>query len=126
MNIIKDDPMSFYTGNLSKLIVQGIKEQGGIIDEEDLASYKTIVRKVVEFDLDSDSKLYTIGAPFSGDLLVFMLKTLQTLNISKSDLINNKIPANVYHKVVEIMKFTFAIRNYYSDPDFSKIDLEKA
>lgn len=117
--------MSFYTGNLSKLIANEIKKYGGIIDENDLASYKTIKRTPVEYNINSETKLYTAGPPFSGNLLAFMLNIIKTYNLTRNDFNNSFNSAKTYHKLIETMKFSFSLRNFYSDPNFSKINLEQ-
>ena len=76
LEIIRDDPDSFYTGNLAKDIVKDIQENGGIITLEDLKNYRTRVRTPLSETMGNYT-WYTNPPPGSGAVLSMILNILK-------------------------------------------------
>ena len=82
LEIIRDDPESFYNGTLAKKISKDITE--GIPDEQtkgqvtkqDLRNYKTVIRKPLESKLEGMKMLLT-PPPTSGAVLGLVLNILK-------------------------------------------------
>ena len=98
-------------------IVNEIKEAGGIMTKEDLASYQVNVRDALTANI-SGLQLMTSTAPSSGSLLILALKIMEKFKWKPEDLLNN--PALVYHQMVEAMKFAYAPTTYLGDPRFTE------
>lgn len=73
---IRDDPSSFYTGELAQDIVKDIRDGGGIITLEDLKNYRTIVRTPLTVKMD-DYTLYTNPPPGSGAVLSLIMNIVK-------------------------------------------------
>lgn len=76
LEIIRDDPDSFYTGELAKDIVKDIQEHGGIITLDDLKNYKVKTRIPLQANM-GDYTWYTNPPPGSGAVLSLILNILK-------------------------------------------------
>lgn len=76
LEIIRDDPDSFYSGNLAKDIVKDIHDRGGIITFEDLKNYRTEVRTPLSETMGNYT-WYTNPPPGSGAVLSMILNILK-------------------------------------------------
>lgn len=76
LETIRDDPESFYTGDLAKEIVKDIQDNGGIITLEDLKNYKAKVRTPLQATM-GDYTWYTNPPPGSGAVLSLILNILK-------------------------------------------------
>lgn len=112
----------FYTGSISKKIVEAMNKNGGIISAKDLADYSPKIRKPLIGDYRG-YKLITMPPPSSGGIVL-----LETLNIMEGyNLGWNSISSGssqYTHLLTEALKHTFADRaEYMGDPDFVKIPM---
>ena len=73
---IRDDPESFYTGELAEDIVNDVQENGGIITLEDMRAYKVVVRNPLTAEM-GDYTWYTNPPPGSGAVLSLILNILK-------------------------------------------------
>ena len=73
---IRDDPESFYIGELAEDIVKDVQENGGIITREDMKTYKVVVRDPLTAEM-GDYTWYTNPAPGSGAVLSLILNILK-------------------------------------------------
>lgn len=73
---IRDDPSSFYTGELAQDIVKDIRDGGGIITLEDLKNYQTVVRTPLTVKMDNYT-LYTNPPPGSGAVLSLIMNIVK-------------------------------------------------
>ena len=76
LEIIRDNPDSFYTGELAKDIVDDIQKHGGIITLDDLKNYQVKKRTPLQASM-GDYTWYTNPPPGSGAVLSLMLNILK-------------------------------------------------
>lgn len=112
--IAKEGADTLYNnGTLAKNLVRDIREAGGIITVEDFMRYEVRWEEALTANLKDNKTLYTIGAPGSGPLIVFMLNTL-----------NNFLPhgdaLESYVRLAEVFKYGYAHRSKLADPWFVK------
>jgi gamma-glutamyltranspeptidase/glutathione hydrolase/leukotriene-C4 hydrolase len=69
---------AFAKGRIAKSIVKTVRAAGGILTEEDLASYKARVEPAIKGTYRNRT-LYTSGAPSSGPVLIGLLNTLEPI-----------------------------------------------
>ncbi len=112
----------FYRGEIARDIVATVAAAGGILSEEDLASYKALQRSPLLVDYEG-FKLITMPPPSSGGGT--MAEALGVLApYSLSDL--GRQSSTYLHLLAEVFKAVFADRAaYYGDPDFVKIPIER-
>jgi len=82
-SLVSDGLMSFYTGHVAGALAEGFGlKKGGLITEEDLASYGPIIRKPLELRF-RDRTIYTNPPPSSGGALIaFALRLLEGTDIT--------------------------------------------
>ena len=112
----------FYKGVLAKKVVKAVKEAGGILSLEDLASYAVKERAVLRAKF-RDFELVTMPPPSSGGLvLIQALRVL--LDTDLRALGHNTI--QYVHLLVESLKHGFADRaREMGDPDFISFDYQR-
>ena len=82
LETIRDDPESFYNGQLAKMISQDIRiripdnERKGKVTEQDLKDYQTKIREPLESELKGMKMLLT-PPPTSGAVLGLILNILK-------------------------------------------------
>ncbi|XP_065663263.1 glutathione hydrolase 1 proenzyme [Hydra vulgaris] len=119
LKIIRDDPESFYSGKLAEKIVKDISIAGGIVTLDDLAEYKVETRNIITTYIN-DLKLSTIGLPSGGVSVIQFLNILKGYFLSPLDMdpTDPEKSAKTYHRIIEALKFTFAQKSKYGDPNF--------
>jgi len=104
----------FYQGLLAEKIVEAVKEHGGIITLEDLASYEPQENTPLK-GVYKDFTIYSPGLPASGGLHI-----IQLLNILENWPVKewkHNSPEYIHH-LSEAFRFIFADRAHYlGDPD---------
>ncbi len=113
--ILKHGSDIFYKGEISNKIVNYVQSKGGIISNDDMASYSPIWRDAFIFNFNG-YEIYTMGLPSSGGIVMAqILKSLELMDQEK--IINNKI--KYIKTLIELEKLSFADRSYFlGDPDF--------
>lgn len=102
----------FYSGNLTREIVSTVRQEGGVLTEEDLESYSTVLRKPAEINYQGHHVMAS-PAPHAGVALITALNILEGYNIS------NQIPRqNTFHWVAESIKISLAMASEIGDPMF--------
>lgn len=114
---IRDDPRSFYTGELAQDIVKDIRDGGGIITLEDLKNYQTVVRTPLTVKMDNYT-LYTNPPPGSGAVLSLIMNIVKGYNMTAADRKDINSTVLTYHRIVEAFKFAYAYRALLGDEDF--------
>uniref|UniRef100_A0A1Y1LMA5 Gamma-glutamyltransferase n=1 Tax=Photinus pyralis TaxID=7054 RepID=A0A1Y1LMA5_PHOPY len=111
--IARDGADALYNGQLTKLLVQDIREANGIITEEDFRKYQPTWQTTLKSQLPDEYTLHTSPLPGSGIILTFILNLLQdyldVTDIKKED---------NWQRIVESFKYAYAKRTDMGDPNF--------
>jgi len=109
---------AFYMGDIAKRISEYVRDNGGILSEEDLANYEPVEVEPLRISYRG----YEIFTPplCSGGLTTLqMLKVLERFSVSEL----KPSSAEMYHLLIEAMKACWRGRLCkYGDPNFVKID----
>ncbi|WP_294961374.1 gamma-glutamyltransferase [uncultured Flavobacterium sp.] len=111
----------FYKGETAKILVNYLKEKGGIITMQDLAKYEAKWRKPLQFTY-KDLKITSMAPPSSGGIcLAQILEMLEPYDLAK---MGHNSP-DAIQVIVEAERRAYADRSYFlGDPDFVKIPLK--
>ncbi len=121
--IAKNGAAEFYTGETARLLVEDLRNFGGIITMEDLAGYKATWYAPFNVTINSlGLQVFTTPPPTSGPLMAFMLNVVETFRSpnrtgsfftwSSSD----RVLAAQH--IVEAFKHAYGKRTVMGDPDF--------
>jgi gamma-glutamyltranspeptidase/glutathione hydrolase len=111
---------AFYKGELARRLVAGVRAQGGIWSEADLAEYQAIERKPV-YGSYRGARVVSAPPPSSGGVTL-----LEALNILAQFDLPSADPVLRKHLVVEAMRRAYRDRALYlGDPDFVKMPIER-
>lgn len=122
--IAAQGPSDFYQGETAKLILAQMQRDGGLISEQDLATYQAVWRA----PLTAQWQGYTVVSappPSSGGFAVIqLLKMKEFLAANFAGVEHNS--AEYIHLVAEMEKRVFADRaEYFGDPDFVNVPIEQ-
>ncbi|XP_072378971.1 glutathione hydrolase 1 proenzyme-like isoform X2 [Diabrotica undecimpunctata] len=117
----KNGPEDFYTGELSKIVLQDLININSTISAEDLKSYDAVWLEPINIILNNGDRFYSFPAPGSGPLVSFILNVLDGFNFTKESLVEVEKVLQTYHKIIETFKFAFAKRPELGDPNFVDI-----
>jgi gamma-glutamyltranspeptidase/glutathione hydrolase len=120
--IAKEGPDAFYRGDVARRIAAAVKERGGILTEEDLASYRTRQRQPV-WGAYRGYEIASFPPPSSGGVAV-----IEALNILEGfDLAALGAGSSAgLHRIAEALKLAFADRAaYLGDPDYTDVPVEQ-
>jgi len=120
--IQKDGLNGFYSGETALLIAADMKENGGLITEQDLLDYRSIWRDPIKGTYRGRT-IVTMPPPSSGGIhLIQMLNILENFELGSYE-------HNSYQYVSllsESMKYAYADRSeYLGDPDFFEVPISK-
>ena len=76
LEIIQQDPESFYNGSLAKKISRDMSNINSTVSQSDLRNYTTVTREALKGDL-SDMTMYLSPPPSSGAVLALILNILK-------------------------------------------------
>ncbi|CAH3109876.1 unnamed protein product, partial [Pocillopora meandrina] len=112
LETVRDNPDSFYNGTLASEILRDIKRVNGSVTEEDLRSYRWILRDPYQSNI-RDMKMYLTPPPTSGAVLALILNILRgrswyNMTSSARDDVNATVLT--YHRIIESFKFSYAWR----------------
>lgn len=112
----------FYKGDIAKTLVAFIQENGGIITEEDMATYEAKWRKPIIFNYDN-LKIISMAPPASGGIcLAQIMKILEPFPLDEFG--HNSLKS--IQVITEAERRAYADRSYYlGDPDFVNIPTDK-
>lgn len=120
--IARDGPAALYAGPLGKALAGFMAENGGLIDEDDLASYRVAERDPIR---GSYRGYEIVGPPppaSSGVHVVQMLNILEGFDIGSLGFGS----ADAIHLLAEALKIAFADRAVATaDPAFVKVPVER-
>lgn len=120
--ISQNGPKAFYEGSIAKKISSFMKQNGGLITDEDLNKYEPVIRKPVEGKYRG-FQIYSMPPPSSGGVhLIEMLNILEQYPITSF----GHNTAKTIHILAETMKHAYADRSeYLGDPDFSSVPVKQ-
>ncbi|MDQ8182402.1 gamma-glutamyltransferase [Pelagicoccus sp. SDUM812005] len=112
---------AFYKGPIADLIVEDMKENGGIITKQDLEQYQAVVRTPVRGTYKG-YEIVSMPPPSSGGVhIVQILNILEAFDLKASG--HNS--AQTIHLMAEAMKFAYADRSkHLGDSDFNPIPVD--
>ena len=120
--IAKNGHDEFYTGETSKLIVNQMERDGGLIDAVDLAAYQAIWREPLSANW-REYEILSAPPPSSGGFGVIQLLKMKDYLAQAFENVEHNSPQYV-HLVAEMEKRVFADRaEYLGDPAFVDIDM---
>lgn len=108
--ISTEGPDALYHGKLANDTVRAVQSSGGILTLDDLARYKSIIRKPLSIDY-GPFKIWSTPAPSSGAVVLSILKVLMGYRH-----VANAITKA--HRMVETFKFGYGQRAELGDPEF--------
>jgi gamma-glutamyltranspeptidase len=113
--IATQGPAGFYTGPVAKALVAGMRAHGGIISEEDLATFKAFEAEPIHVNYRG-YEVYECPPNSQGHTMLQALNILEGFNLRYMG--HNSAP--YLHVVTESIKLAFADRNQYvADPAFT-------
>lgn len=103
---------ALYEGDIGKVVVEDVTNEGGILTETDLKNYKVRWLQPIVMNLtNSGDKLFTSALPGSGPVLIFILNVLKGFSLKHDTL--------TYHRIIETFKFAHSYKAELGDPTFS-------
>ncbi|KAL9324705.1 hypothetical protein ACSQ67_009562 [Phaseolus vulgaris] len=111
--VAEQGPQAFYNGSIAEKLVKDVKEAGGILTMEDLRNYKLEIADAMTLNVMGYT-IYGMPPPSSGTLALSLV-----LNILDSYGDPDAARGNLgVHRLIEALKFMFAIRMNLGDPNF--------
>ncbi|KAF5923084.1 hypothetical protein HPG69_016551 [Diceros bicornis minor] len=95
---------AFYTGSLGQTLLEDIAKEGSRLTPQDLASFQPEVVDALAVPL-GDYTLYSPPPPAGGAILSFILNVLKGFNFSAESVARPEGSVNLYHHLVETLKF---------------------
>ncbi len=109
----------FYKGDIARRMIAAMKEAGGVMSYEDLATYEGTVEEPAHTSFHGFD-IYKAGAWNQGPVLLQNLNILEAYDLKAKGFGS----AEHIHTVIESMKLSYADRNaHYGDPLFAKVPL---
>lgn len=119
---ISENPQSFYTGKIAKLIVDDMAKNGGLITLEDLKQYQPIWHDPVCGNFRK-ARVCSMPPPSSGG--VHLLQMLNIIGDTDLKSLGWNHP-DAIHLMVESMKIAYSDRaKYLGDPDFVQVPVSE-
>ncbi len=112
---------AFYVGDIAQRIVAYNQSEGGYLSRDDLANFRSQVAPPIQGRW-RDFNIFTCGPWCQGPTLIQSLLMMEKAGLD--GLKQNS--ADFLHLLIEVIKCTFADREYYyGDPDFVDVPLER-
>ncbi|XP_036923349.1 glutathione hydrolase 5 proenzyme [Sturnira hondurensis] len=105
----------FYSGKLGQMLLEDIAEQGGRLTTQDLAAFQPEVVDALAMPLGNYT-LYSPPPPAGGALLSLVLHVLEGFNFSAKSVASSERSVDLYHHLVETLKFARGLRWRLWDP----------
>jgi gamma-glutamyltranspeptidase/glutathione hydrolase len=112
----------FYKGETARLVAEEMRQNGGMITEEDLARYEAVEREPVR-GMFRGYEVISMPPPSSGGVaLVQMLNILRGFDL---EAMGHNSPGYVHH-LTEAMRLTYRDRaRHLADPDFADVPVKQ-
>ena len=116
-----DNPAAnFYRGPVAATIAAFVKEHGGIVTADDLASYHPVWRDPIHLTY-RNYDVYTMPPPSSGGVVLEILGMLSSGRVAGLGVDSPPYLA----RLIEVMRQGFIDREQYADPAFVKVPIEE-
>nr|XP_012604733.1 gamma-glutamyltransferase 5 isoform X1 [Microcebus murinus] len=106
---------AFYTGRLGRMLLEDVAQEGSFLTLQDLAEFQPEVVDALQVTL-GDYTLYSPPPPAGGALLSFVLRVLRGFNFSAESVASPEGSVDMYHHLVETLKFAEGQRWRLWDP----------
>jgi gamma-glutamyltranspeptidase/glutathione hydrolase len=107
----------FYKGPIAREMTSAVREAGGVMTEEDLASYHGRIEEPAVAPYRGYT-IYKAGFWTQGPALLQTLRLLEGFDLHRM----GQGSADALHTTVEAIKLAYADRDrYYGDPDFTRV-----
>ncbi|XP_057382640.1 glutathione hydrolase 5 proenzyme isoform X6 [Balaenoptera acutorostrata] len=106
---------ALYTGRLGQILLEDVAKEGSQLTPQDLASFRPEVVDALEVPLGNYT-LYSPPPPAGGAILSFVLNVLKGFNFSAESVARPEGRVNLYHHLVETLKFARGQRWRLWDP----------
>ncbi|XP_011634709.1 glutathione hydrolase 1 proenzyme-like [Pogonomyrmex barbatus] len=116
--IAERNATEFYNGTIGRLLVDDLREQGGIITMKDLNEYRVSWDQPIQTNLSGGIKLLTTGLPGSGAVLSFILNIFDDYGFTPASIADFNATILTYHRMIETFKYAFALRTNLGDGAF--------
>lgn len=111
----------FYSGTTARLIIKEMKRGNGIITENDLKEYRSVLRKPLTADFKG-YKIITVPPPSAGGIILIQLLGMTDPYPVTEWGFNS---ASAIHLIAEAERRAFADRSeFMGDPDFVKVPVQ--
>lgn len=110
----------FYSGEMARKLVDGVRKNGGAWTLEDLSEYQVIEREPLRWKLPEGGELISAPPPSAGGLIL-----VQSLGMLQSLPWREAKTAQRAHYVVEVLRRAYRDRGLLGDPDFVEAPLRR-
>ncbi len=118
--LAKDGVDGFYSGEMAKRLVRGVRDAGGIWQLEDLANYRIKERAPVTFDVDG-VRVVSASPPSSGG--VVLKQVMQVLSLTQA---LEQPAVDRKHLVIEALRTAYRDRAaWLGDPDHVEMPIDR-
>lgn len=116
----RDGHNGFYSGEVARKLVEGVRAAGGIWTLDDLSEYRIVEREPLVGQF-GDYRIISVAPPSSGGVaLLEMLNLLQIKHWQQLDAVDRS------HLLIEVMRRAYRDRaQYLGDSDFVSVPLQK-
>ncbi|XP_074650712.1 scoloptoxin SSD14-like [Tubulanus polymorphus] len=120
--IAEQGAATFYTGSLSKKILEDLYEQSSSqITAQDLKNYRAKWRKPIMMQLSENRRIHIQPPPSSGAVTAFILNILNGYNFTVESTTTSQQKSVFLQRYIEACKFAFAARSHLADQSFSDV-----
>jgi gamma-glutamyltranspeptidase/glutathione hydrolase len=119
--LAREGPRAFYQGDIPRTIVRQVRENGGILAEEDFERYRAEVVEPLAIDYRG-YRVLTPPLPSGGLTSLQILKTLESFRLAELE----PWGAEYLHLFAEAAKLAWRDRaRYFGDPDVTAVPVER-
>jgi gamma-glutamyltranspeptidase/glutathione hydrolase len=117
--VARDGPSAFYEGEIAEAIVSVIKEAGGCMSLEDLATHTSTWEEPISVDYRG-LRVYECPPNGQGITALIALNLMEGFDLASLEILSTER----FHLLIEAMRLAFAdARWYVADPTFSKVPI---
>ncbi|KAM6155537.1 glutathione hydrolase 5 proenzyme isoform 2-T2 [Rhynchocyon petersi] len=102
--VAEEGAEALYTGTLARTLLEDLAQAGSQLTLQDLAAFRPEVVDALALPL-GDNTLYSAPPPAGGAVLGFILNVLSGFNFSSESMATSEGRVDVYHNLVETIKF---------------------